>query len=239
MFQLELSGRCLVFKLVGPADHYYDAAVALACAVYRQSYGAVIAPRPHRFVVCIDRATDAPIACAGLSFGGGAPLFSEHYLDEPLERLLAGVFQRDVARRDIAEVTALATLEPSIGTELVRAVPLICWYLGLRGILCTVTTKLRRGFANLKLPFHQIAVADPARLPLVEGVQWGTYYDTKPVTGVVRLDALGEFFDTVSCRYNQQLLAGESADGVEDLAARMNDLRDASAAPAVGQGVAA
>ncbi|AVR98044.1 thermostable hemolysin [Pseudoduganella armeniaca] len=209
-FQLELGNRSLVFKPVGPADPHYAAAVELARTVYRRAYGATIAPRPHRFIVCIDLATDAPIACAGLSFGGRAPLFSEHYLDQPLESALAGVFQREVARRDVAEVTALATIEPTIGTELMRALPLICWYLGLRAVLCTVTTKLQRCFETMKLSFHPIAAADPARLPVVPGVDWGTYYDTRPMTGVIRVDALGEFFDTVSCRYNQHLLADEA-----------------------------
>ncbi len=227
MFQLELSGRCLAFKLVGPADPYYAAACALARGVYRQAYGATIAPSPHRFIVCIDRGTDQAIACAGLSFGGAAPLFSEYYLDRPLAALLGEVFQREVAHRDVAEVTALATLEPSIGTELVRAIPLICWYLGLRGILCTVTGKLRRGFANLKLPFHPLAVADATRLPNMPGIDWGTYYETRPVTGVIRLDALGQFFDTVSCRYNQHWLADDPADRAGDMTTLLHELRDA------------
>ncbi|WEF33324.1 thermostable hemolysin [Pseudoduganella chitinolytica] len=218
-FQLELGNRSLVFKLVGPDERYYGAAVELARAVYLRAYGATIAPRPHRFIVCVDLATGAAIACAGLSFAGRAPLFSEHYLDAPLEQMLAGVFQRDVARRDVAEVTALATIEPTIGTELMRALPLICWYLGLRGVICTVTSKLRRCFDSMKLAFHPIAQADAARLPRVPGVDWGTYYDTRPMTGVIRVDALGEFFDTVSCRYNRHLLAGEAAEGAQAVAA--------------------
>lgn len=228
MLQLEQNGRSLAFRLVGPNDRYYAAAVALARSVYRHAYGATIAPRPHRFIVCIDRATDKALACAGLSFGGRAALFSEHYLDQPLERKVADIFQRDVARSDIAEVTALATLEPSMGTELVRALPLVCWYLGLRGVICTVTSRLRRAFASLKLEFHELAVADAERLPPVPGVDWGTYYDTKPVTGLLRVDTLGHYFDSVCCRYNGHLLA----DGLEDVAARMNDPQAANTAPA-------
>lgn len=228
MFQLEQNGRSLVFQLVGPNDRYYDAAVALARTVYRHAYGATIAPRPHRFIVCVDRATDKALACAGLSFGGRAPLFSEHYLDRPLERMVADIFQRDVARRDIAEVTALATLEPSMGTELMRALPLVCWYLGLRGVICTVTAKLRRSFASLKLQFHELAEADAARLPAVPGVNWGTYYDTRPVTGLLRVDRLGHYFDAVCCRYNGQLLDN----GLQDIGARMGDPQAANTAPA-------
>jgi hypothetical protein len=210
-FQLDLGGRSLVFKLAGPDDRYYGSAVELARAVYQRAYGATIAPRPHRFIVCIDLATGAAIACAGLTFAGRAPLFSEYYLDEPVEQTVAEVFQRDVARRDVAEITTLATIEPSIGTELMRVMPLVCWYLGLRGVLCTVTAKLRRSFDAMKLQFHPLAAADPARLPAVPGVDWGTYYDTRPMTGVMRVDTLGEYFDTVACRYNRHLLAGESA----------------------------
>jgi len=206
--------------------------VALARTVYRHAYGATIAPRPHRFIVCIDGVTDTALACAGLSFGARAPLFSEHYLDRPLEHMVTDIFGRDVARRDIAEVTALATLEPSMGTELVRALPLVCWYLGLRGVICTVTAKLRRAFASLKLDFHALAVADAKRLPQVPGVNWGTYYDTSPVTGLLRVDRLGHYFDTVCCRYNQHVLAGVSSDGLEDVAVRMSDLPAANTAPA-------
>ena len=214
-FQLDLGERSLVFRLVGPDDRYYGAAVELARAVYLRAYGATIAPSPHRFIVCIDLATGAAIACAGLSFAGRAPLFSEHYMDAPVQQTLAGQFQRDVARRDVAEVSTLATIEPSIGTELMRVMPLVCWYMGLRGVVCTVTAKLRRCFDAMKLQFHPIAAADPARLPVVQGVDWGTYYATRPMTGVMRVDTLGEYFDTVSCRYNQHLLAGESANGGE------------------------
>ncbi|MBB3221300.1 thermostable hemolysin [Pseudoduganella umbonata] len=216
-FQLELDNRSLVFKLVGPGDRHYGAAVELACAVYLRAYCATIAPRPHRFIVCIDLATGAAIACAGLSFAGRAPLFSEQYLDAPLEQVLAGVFQRPVPRRDVAEITALATIEPRIGTELMRVLPLICWYLGLRGVVCTATSKLRRCFDAMKLPFHPIAAADPARLPVMRDVNWGTYYDTRPMTGVMRVDTLGEFFDTVSCRYNRHLLDGEIVEGCENM----------------------
>jgi hypothetical protein len=215
-FQLDLGARSLVFRLVGPEDRYYGAAVELARAVYLRAYGATIVPAPHRFIVCIDVATGAAIACAGLSFAGRAPLFSEHYMDAPVERALAGLFQRDVARRDVAEVSTRATIESTIGTELMRVMPLVCWYMGLRGVVCTVTTKLRRCFEAMKLQFHPIAAADPARLPSVQGVDWGTYYATRPMTGVIRVDTLGEYFDTVSCRYNQHLLAGETADGGDD-----------------------
>ncbi len=218
-FQLELDNRSLVFKLVGPQDRYYGAAVELARAVYLRAYGATIAPRPHRFIVCIDLASGAAIACAGLSFAGRAPLFSEHYLDAPLPQMLADVFQHDVARRDVAEVSTLATIEPSIGAELMRALPLVCWYLGLRAVLCTATTKLQRSFGAMKLRFHPLTAADPARLPTVPGVNWGTYYDTRPMTGVLRVDALGEYFDSACCRYNRHLLAGEIADGGQDVVA--------------------
>ncbi|AKU24349.1 thermostable hemolysin [Massilia sp. NR 4-1] len=217
MFHLNLSGRSLAFKLVGPADPYYDQAVRLAQHVYQQCYSARIAPRPHRFVVCIDVGKSQALACAGLTFAGNGTLFSEQYLEQPLTQILADIFQREVARRDVAEVSALATLEPSIGTELMRAMALICWYLGLRGVLCTATTKLRRSFQYMKLPFQEVAVADVNRLDKVAGVDWGTYYDTRPVTGLVRLDALGSFFDTVSCRYNQQLLEMEAPEELEDM----------------------
>jgi len=217
-FQLDQGGRSLVFKLVGPDDRYYGAAVELARAVYLRAYGATTAPSPHRFIVCIDLATGAVIACAGLTFAGRGALFSEHYMDAPVQQTLAGLFQRDVARRDVAEVSTLATIEPTIGTELMRVMPLVCWYMGLRGVVCTVTTKLRRCFEAMKLQFHPIAAADPARLPVVRGVDWGTYYDTRPMTGAIRVDTLGEYFDTVSCRYNQHLLAGESANDGADVA---------------------
>lgn len=228
MFHLNLGGRSLAFKLVSAADPYYTQAVQLVQHVYHQCYGARIAPRPHRFVVCIDVGAERALACAGMTFAGNGRMFSEQYLDQPLPQLLADIYRREVPRRDIAEVSALATVEPTVGMELMRAMALICWYLGLRGVLCTATTKLRRSFQYLKLPFEEVAVADPSRLDKVEGVDWGTYYDTRPVTGLIRLDILGSFFETVSCRYNQHLLDEDAPEDIEDMASIARGLPQAA-----------
>lgn len=201
MFHLDLNGRQLQICLVDATEPRYGEAAALARGVYRQSYGASIAPRPDHFIVCVSSDTQQMLACAGLCYGGAGALFSEQYLHEPLDQTLERIFEREVDRSEIGEISALATLEPTIGTELVRAIPLICWYLGMQGLLCTVTSKLQRGFERLKLPFQRIVTPDPGRLRPAPGVHWGSYYDTDPVTGLIRLDHIGHMFDTYCGRY--------------------------------------
>lgn len=213
MFYFELNGRQLRIRLVDESEGVYQDAAALSRHVYWESYRATIAPRPSKFVVCENMEGKQMLACAGITFGSAGPLFSEQYLDAPLAQLLAPLYNSPISRGEIAEISALATLEPSIGTELVRAIPIICWFLGMSGLLCTVTTKLRRGFEHLKLPFYPIATPDPSRLAPVPGVQWGTYYDMKPVTGLIRLDNIGHIFETYCGRYRPVPLAAAS-DGV-------------------------
>lgn len=56
---------------------------------YRATFSADVEPRPDCFVLA-RKAPDAamPSAVAGLTFANRGVLFSERYLDEPIERLI-------------------------------------------------------------------------------------------------------------------------------------------------------
>ncbi|WP_349817068.1 thermostable hemolysin, partial [Frankia sp. Cppng1_Ct_nod] len=61
----------------------WRACIDLACERYTHDYGATITPSPDCFVaLCADSADvpPAPLACAGLTYGGSEPLMTENYV---------------------------------------------------------------------------------------------------------------------------------------------------------------
>ena len=209
MVRVQLGRRSLQIAVVDNQNELYRNAVELAQRIYHNAYAATIEPRPSRFVVCIDEGSGNMVACAGLTFAGSLKLFSEHYMNAPLEDVLKGVFGTEVPRARACEISSLATLERSVGAELVRIVPFLCWFMGQRALICTVTSKLKQLIEYQKWPFMAVAAADVSRVPKVEGIDWGTYYDTTPDTLVVKLDEIGHLFNAYCSRYSysQQPLA--------------------------------
>lgn len=187
----------------------WPAAAALVRDVYAEQYGADVSPSPDAFIVARpdadDPGGDGPdtvLACAGLTFGGDRPLFSEAYLDRGIEEEIGRRLGADADRRGVVEVGGLATRRPLIGREVVRATPIIAWCLGMQYILCTATRPLIRSLDRLGIGFVPFAVADPARLggPEVRE-RWGTYYDREPQVGVIPLNALHRLFADTTGRY--------------------------------------
>ncbi|MFG2888515.1 thermostable hemolysin [Streptomyces sp. NPDC048248] len=183
------------------------AAADLAREVYAQAYGADVAPRPDSFIVARPArgGTEepcAPLACAGLTFGGDQPLFSERYLDITVEAAVTAHLGAEVDRRRVVEVGALATRRASVGRELIRATPIIAWCLGMEYILCTATKSLITTLGRTGICFTPFGPADPRRLTPAEAAQWGSYYDQDPQVGVIALNALDRLFSDATGRYS-------------------------------------
>lgn len=195
-------GQPLRIEISEPGSPQYNQAVRLAQQVYRDTYQASIHPAPDCFLGCSNADTGALLACAGLSFGDNGALFSEQYLEGSLETALQGVFEQDVSRAKVVEVSSLATSVAQLGSEMVRVIPIACWYLGMQAILCTATQRLRKIFKLQRLPYSSIASPDPARLKYSGRCDWGSYYDTEPKTGVIRLDQIGHLFQTHCGKYD-------------------------------------
>ncbi|MGK3992699.1 thermostable hemolysin [Sorangium sp. So ce1024] len=187
----------------GPSDDWSQA-VDLVRQKYRRSFGAEVMPNPDCFVVCTtEPGAGAPkvVACAGLTFSSDSRLFSEQYIDEPIEQVISALERRPASRDAIVEVGSLASVEHRAGTELVRVVPILAWCLGKRYILCTITANLKLIFDAVGLNFQPVRGADAARLGDGAHEKWGSYYDQRPQTGYIRLDAIAEVFSRSTGRY--------------------------------------
>ncbi|GLW71410.1 thermostable hemolysin [Kitasatospora phosalacinea] len=186
------------------------AASELARDIYRKTYGATVLPAPDAFIVAEPADPPGPgaaddgeqmLACAGLTFGTDRPLFSERYLDRPVEDEIAERFGARPDRRRVVEVGALATRQRSVGGEVIRATPIVAWCLGMEYILCTVTSSLVVGLDRAGIEFTPFGPADPDRLDPGDDARWGSYYDHKPQVGVIQLNSLHRLFSAATGRY--------------------------------------
>ncbi|MBI0329795.1 thermostable hemolysin [Burkholderia plantarii] len=152
---------------------------------YRIAYEAQVEPNPENFVVAIDDAQRI-LACAGITFAGPTPLFSEQYLEKPIESVIHDTWGVEYFRNEIAEIGNLISNDISASASVIKLVPLLAWCMGARALLCTVTTKVAGLLKNYDIQFEPICEADPARVAGA-GHAWGSYYANRPVTGLIHV----------------------------------------------------
>ncbi|MGN9837152.1 thermostable hemolysin [Nonomuraea sp. H19] len=159
---------------------------------YLSRYGAVVAPCPDLFVTAWDGTSGLPafgriLGVAGLTTAAGRKLLSESYLDVPVERACSDLTPGTrVDRRRVAEMGPLASFHPGAGLFLMRALPEIALHLGYDFLLSTLTEKLHDVARTAGWEFHTLTNARRADLAGTGSADWGTYYSTKPRTGILR-----------------------------------------------------
>lgn len=182
--------------------------------VFKDTYHAKVDPRPDAFVIC-ERNTDdgaVPLACAGLTFGFAREiLFSEQYLDKTIEAAIADTGKYAVDRTEIVEIGSLASRHAAAASDLIRVLPIIAWFLGMRAILCTTTAGLRKLLDYHHIPFMALTEASSARLPEGERERWGSYYANSPLTGIISLQECGHLFSNHCGRFVFANLPGTGA----------------------------
>lgn len=154
--------------------------------VFADTFGADVSPDPDLFIRCIEpdsTGREAVQACAGISYPENGKLFLEQYLDGPVEEILSARVGEFVDRRDILQVSSIASTRTAAGMELVRALPLIFACLGRPYAAMTTTSRLAAAMQRIGIVFHPLCEADGSRLPATELARWGTYYETRPVVG--------------------------------------------------------
>lgn len=154
--------------------------------MFRRSYGADITsfyPTLLSFSV-----RDALVGVAGFRAAGGGSLFSEQYLDQPLERLISHFWNLSVDRNQIVEVGNLALASPGQARWVIAAVTVFLHSRGYRWVMFTAVTPLINAFRRLGLKPVVLAPADPARLA-EDGQRWGSYYAAKPSVCVGDIEA--------------------------------------------------
>ncbi len=124
-------------------------------------------------------------AVAGVRPAGSKALFSEHYLDEPVDRIL------DVERHKIVEIGNLAPASAGQARWLICTLTAFLSGAGFTHVVFTAVPKLKNAFTRMGLPLTKLADASAERLPAEEAVIWGSYYESRPVvySGDIRIGA--------------------------------------------------
>jgi hypothetical protein len=148
----------------------------LVRSVYARQYGARVTSFPEAMMALVDLDGE-PICVAGIRFGL-ADCFSEIYLDEPIEKVLARASGAPVARDRILEVTGLASARLGSSFTFLQEVVEYGRTQGMRWGVFTATGRLRRVIGASCLPVIEIAPARPERIS--NPLDWGTYYQTDP-----------------------------------------------------------
>jgi hypothetical protein len=174
-------------------------AAELVRETYARTYAAEVMPDPDCFIVGHQGAALA--SCAGIAYADGGPLFSERYLDRPVEQELERRFGVGVDRGRVIEVGALAGSGRGAGQAMIRITPVIAWTLGMEYILCTATSGLRVALQRSGIAFTPFGAADAAGLTPDELQAWGSYYRQQPMVGVISLRGLSPLFAEATGKY--------------------------------------
>ncbi len=152
----------------------------VACArsfvddTYRRAYGA------RGAAVFGDYLSNAGSGRAALGYrrAGAEPLFLEAYLDEPIEALVSARLRRPIRRDAIIEIGNLAA---SNAWSMIALWGEAANDLGDTNdvVVATLTAPLRRMFARIGVPIHELVRADPAKLGPA-AADWGSYYAQDP-----------------------------------------------------------
>lgn len=154
--------------------------------VFLAEYGANVPAFPDHLVATLDT-QGQPLAVAGLRFAEDG-LFSDVYLDGPVEDVLGQALGHTVSRRQIVEFSNLAAPKAGAALPLVGAAIRLCLADGRAYGLFTATARLRAllrraGLSAIDLgPARRERVAHPA--------SWGSYYLHDPRVLVMDAAAL-------------------------------------------------
>ncbi|MFI9172195.1 thermostable hemolysin [Streptomyces lincolnensis] len=171
----------------------WEACGDLARTRYARDYQARIEPSPDCYIALSPDGgpETAPVACAGLTYGGSRPLLVENYFQASAADTLAARADAVCEPTALVEVGPLASLEPGAGLALVRMLPAFCWCNGAEFIMCTITRPLAALLARIGIRFTPVTQAREDQLPVEQQGRWGTYYDTDPVAGYIDVRHFG------------------------------------------------
>ena len=113
-------------------------------------------------------------AVAGVRPAGGEALFSEHYLDEHVEKVL------NVERCKIVEIGNLAPASAGQARWLICTLTAFLTGAGFTHVVFTAVPRLKNAFRHMGLPLTKHADARQELLPEHQAAEWGSYYECKP-----------------------------------------------------------
>lgn len=153
-------------------------AEAFIAARYQLSYGAQVTRFMPNLLI-MPGADGEILATAGIRLAADGQLFSEQYLDEPVESVLSQRFGSSVSRFDIAEIGQLSGIGNGAGRRLFPLIALHLQSLGVSWALFVATGRLRSLFERIELRPMALAPATAERVGDA-AASWGSYYDHDP-----------------------------------------------------------
>ena len=118
-------------------------------------------------------------AAAGYTPAAAGALFLEHYLDQPVEDVLARVLGRRVPRGQIVEVGNLASAARGFGGRFLPALRRHLVERGFAWAVFTATREVRGILQHFAFDARTLAPAAASCLP-DGGAGWGRYYAHEP-----------------------------------------------------------
>lgn len=190
MKMFDLKNKNFAFDIISRDKAEYLSLQKVVSAKYKNIYSANIIPTPDMFALLReDRACHINGACFGITIASKRKLFSEQYLQMPIEDTLKRMTGVGLSRDSIAEVGSLVSYQsPGAGTKLVEMIPWIIWTLGYKYVLITATEKLQEIFKITQVPFQAITPATIHQVTEDSKSNWGSYYETQPITGIINIE---------------------------------------------------
>ena len=162
---------------VGQEDPSRREVEAFVNAAFARKHGAQVRSFMPTLLASRDRA--GPLGVVGLRAAQEHSLYLEHYLDAPIERVLAERVGGEVPRARIVEVGHLASRNCLGAARMAAALPRYLLARNYEWIVFTGTRTVRGILDRLGAPLHELA---SATAECVSGTpdSWGRYYDTDP-----------------------------------------------------------
>lgn len=156
--------------LLCPSGHPLRSALERGITeTYARTYGAELTSFPGLLVGLFDDGN--PICTAGIRSEPDG-LFSQHYIEQPIHRLL------NADSRRLIEVCHYAAFRRGVGPILLPRMVEIGLSFGAEWAVFTATSELRALLKRAGMPIVQLAAARRQRVPSPE--LWGSYYEHDP-----------------------------------------------------------
>jgi len=172
----------LDLELIDPSHPERATAEAFVQAVFKDAYDARLTCF-YPLLMSIIWPDSRYAAIAGVRPAGAEKLFSEHYLDVPIEALLGE------QREKIVEIGNLAPASAGQARWLICTLTAFLSGAGFTHVVFTAVPRLYNAFRRMGLPLLKHADARPECLSAAQVREWGSYYNSKPAvySGDIRI----------------------------------------------------
>ncbi len=163
-------------EILGRHHSLRSAADTFIRKTYALRYDAVLTSFPENILALLDSG-DRVLCAAGVR-DHSEGFFSERYLDSSIEHALSERTGSEVSRRQIFEVSTLASQTPCSSAAFVRQIIAYGEARGFAWSFFTATSRLQMLLGRIGIPSVDLAAALPDRI--VQAELWGRYYATHP-----------------------------------------------------------